>query len=71
MRRREGINRKLSRLRRNVRGLLFRPELNCVQPEPGRMQRFAAAGWVEYTYRSIAVTDPQSLRRYAEGDGSD
>lgn len=35
------------------------------------MQRFADAGWVNYTYRSIAVTNAQALRRYSEGDGSE
>jgi CRP/FNR family transcriptional regulator, cyclic AMP receptor protein len=31
------------------------------------MQRFSEAGWVRYTYRSIDITNPQALRRYAEG----
>jgi CRP/FNR family transcriptional regulator, cyclic AMP receptor protein len=35
------------------------------------MQRFVAAGWVNYTYRSVTVTDPQALRRFSKGDGSE
>ncbi len=35
------------------------------------MQRFSAAGWVTNTYRSITITDPVALRRFAEGDGAD
>lgn len=35
------------------------------------MQRFVAAGWVNYTYRSVTVTNPQALRRFSEGDGSE
>ncbi|KSV71560.1 Crp/Fnr family transcriptional regulator [Sinorhizobium sp. Sb3] len=35
------------------------------------MQRFVAAGWVNYTYRSITVTNPQALRQFSEGDGSE
>lgn len=35
------------------------------------MQRFSASGWVRHNYRAITVTDPQALRDYAEGDGSD
>lgn len=35
------------------------------------MQRFAAAGWVNYTYRSVTVTNPQALRQLSEGDGSE
>lgn len=34
------------------------------------LQRFAAAGWVSNTYRSITIIDPEALRRFAsEGDG--
>ncbi len=35
------------------------------------MQRFAALGWVKYTYRSIIMINPQALRLFAEGDGSE
>ncbi|WP_420845004.1 Crp/Fnr family transcriptional regulator [Ensifer adhaerens] len=35
------------------------------------MQSFVAAGWVNYTYRSVTVTNPQALRRFSEGDGSE
>lgn len=35
------------------------------------MQRLVAAGWVNYTYRSITVTNPQALRQFSEGDGSE
>lgn len=35
------------------------------------MQGFVATGWVNYTYRSITVTNPQALRRFSEGDGSE
>lgn len=35
------------------------------------MQRFVTAGWVNYTYRSVTVTNPQALRRFSEGDGSE
>ncbi|EGL64070.1 putative transcriptional regulator [Agrobacterium sp. ATCC 31749] len=33
------------------------------------MQRFVAAGWVDYTYRSITVINPQALRQFSECDG--
>jgi CRP/FNR family transcriptional regulator, cyclic AMP receptor protein len=32
------------------------------------IQRFVEAGWVEIGYRSITVTNPSALRRYAEED---
>lgn len=35
------------------------------------MQRFVTAGWVNYTYRSITIINPQALRRFSEGDGSE
>lgn len=35
------------------------------------MQRFVAAGWVDYTYRSITVVNTQALRQFSEGDGSE
>lgn len=35
------------------------------------MQRFARAGWVSYTYRSVTVSNSQALRRFSEGDGSE
>ncbi|WP_180900294.1 Crp/Fnr family transcriptional regulator [Martelella soudanensis] len=35
------------------------------------MQRFAAAGWVNSTYRSITVIDPQALRQFSEGGDSE
>lgn len=35
------------------------------------MQRFASRGWVRYTYRSITMINPQALRLFAEGDGSE
>jgi len=35
------------------------------------MQRFSEAGWVSYNYRAITVADPQALRDFAEGDGSE
>ena len=35
------------------------------------MQRFVAAGWVNYTYRSSTVINPQALRQFSEGDGSE
>lgn len=35
------------------------------------IKRFAEAGWLTNTYRSIAITDPAALRRFADGDGSD
>jgi CRP/FNR family transcriptional regulator, cyclic AMP receptor protein len=35
------------------------------------MQHFVAAGWVYSTYRSVTVTNPQALRRFSEGDGSE
>lgn len=37
----------------------------------GAMQKFAAAGWLDYTYRSVVVTDAAALSKYAEGDGAD
>ncbi|WP_377844133.1 Crp/Fnr family transcriptional regulator [Bosea sp. UC22_33] len=35
------------------------------------IKRFAEAGWLTNTYRSIAITNPEALRRFAEGDGAD
>ncbi|MBL0370918.1 Crp/Fnr family transcriptional regulator [Rhizobium sp. KVB221] len=35
------------------------------------MRRFAAAGWVDYTYRSVTVTNPQALGQFSEGDGTE
>lgn len=35
------------------------------------MQRFTAAGWVKYTYRSVSVTHPEALRCYSEADDSE
>lgn len=35
------------------------------------LKRFSEAGWVTNTYRSITITDPGALRRFAEGDGAD
>jgi CRP/FNR family cyclic AMP-dependent transcriptional regulator len=35
------------------------------------MQRFAEAGWVNYSYRSFTVINPQALREFSEGDGSE
>ncbi|POR46806.1 Crp/Fnr family transcriptional regulator [Bosea psychrotolerans] len=35
------------------------------------LKRFSAAGWLTNTYRSIHITDPAALRRFAEGDGTD
>lgn len=35
------------------------------------IRRFAEAGWLTNTYRAITITDPEALRRFAEGDGSD
>jgi len=35
------------------------------------MNRFAEAGWIEHTYRSITVSQPQALRDYAEQDEAD
>lgn len=34
------------------------------------MQRFASAGWVRCTYRSMTILDPVALRAYAEHDGA-
>lgn len=35
------------------------------------LKRFSGAGWLTNTYRSIRITDPGALRRFAEGDGTD
>lgn len=35
------------------------------------IKRFSEAGWLTNTYRSINITDPAALRRFADGDGSD
>lgn len=35
------------------------------------LKRFSEAGWVANTYRSITITDPGALRRFAERDGTD
>ena len=35
------------------------------------LRRFSEAGWVRNNYRSITITDPGALRRFAEGDGAD
>jgi hypothetical protein len=35
------------------------------------MQRFASRGWLRYTYRSIIMINPQALRLFADGDGSE
>ncbi|CAH1663752.1 Crp/Fnr family transcriptional regulator [Chelatococcus asaccharovorans] len=35
------------------------------------IRRFAEAGWLSNTYRSITITDPGALRRFAEGEGTD
>lgn len=35
------------------------------------IKRFSEAGWLSNTYRSITITNPGALRRFAEGDGSD
>lgn len=35
------------------------------------MKRFAEAGWIAATYRSITVVRPQALREYAGQDGDD
>lgn len=35
------------------------------------IKRFAEAGWLTNTYRSITITNPGALRRFAEGDGTD
>jgi len=35
------------------------------------IKRFAEAGWLTNTYRSITITNPGALRRFAEGDGAD
>lgn len=35
------------------------------------LKRFAEAGWVTNTYRSITVIDAEALRRVAAGDGTD
>jgi len=32
------------------------------------MQRFVAAGWIDYTYRSVIIKDSKALQSYAEGD---
>ena len=32
------------------------------------MQRFVAAGWVDYSYRSITIINPLALRSFSEGD---
>lgn len=35
------------------------------------IKRFCEAGWLTNTYRSIAITNPGALRRFAERDGTD
>ncbi|KUL94525.1 transcriptional regulator [Bosea sp. WAO] len=35
------------------------------------IKRFSEAGWLSNTYRSITITNPGALRRFAEGDGVD
>jgi CRP/FNR family cyclic AMP-dependent transcriptional regulator len=35
------------------------------------LQRFEKAGWLTSAYRSIAITNVEALRRFAEGDGED
>ncbi|MDI9846753.1 Crp/Fnr family transcriptional regulator [Rhodoblastus sp. 17X3] len=35
------------------------------------LKRFSEAGWLTNTYRSIHITDPEALRRFAGGDGAD
>lgn len=35
------------------------------------MGSFARAGWVNYTYRAVSITNPQALRRFSDGDGSE
>ena len=35
------------------------------------MNRFAEAGWIAHTYRSVTVAQPQALRDYAEQDEGD
>lgn len=35
------------------------------------IQRFSEAGWLTNTYRSITIINPNALRNFAEGDGSD
>lgn len=35
------------------------------------IKRFSEAGWLENTYRSITITNPGALGRFAEGDGTD
>lgn len=35
------------------------------------MRRFAAVGWVSYTYRSVTVLNPRALRSFSEGDGAE
>jgi len=32
------------------------------------MQRFVAAGWIDYTYRSVIIKDSKALQSFAEGD---
>lgn len=35
------------------------------------IKRFSEAGWLTNTYRSITITDPRALQRFAERDGAD
>lgn len=35
------------------------------------LKRFAEAGWLEHSYRTIRITDMAALRRLADGDESD
>ena len=37
----------------------------------GALKRFAAAGWLQRSYRSITIRDVEALRRLADGDGAD
>lgn len=34
------------------------------------LKRFSEAGWLTNTYRSITITNPGALRRFAEEDGT-
>ena len=37
----------------------------------GALKRFAAAGWLQRSYRAITIRDVEALRRLADGDGAD
>jgi CRP-like cAMP-binding protein len=55
----------ISQTKLGVMANASRKQVNAV------LQRFAAAGWVTHSYRSITITHIEALRRFAAGDDAE